>query len=257
MTETAWARMTAAEIRARADQGAAVILPIGSLEQHGPHLATITDTKLTETIAHRAAVLAPPTLVLPGLWLGMSEHHFPLGGTISVDFSALMANILCVARSLKVVGFARLMVANGHGGNVAPLAVAVREAAHATSIAIATCTPLLLAKDAIAPLLETQAQVMHACEVETSAMMAAAPDLVRRDLIESAYDGTHRDTARPGIERFWSFLERAGATGTVGDPRAATVEKGERIIARAAEALAAAMRDERLWTAPVKVWDAR
>jgi creatinine amidohydrolase len=254
MTETAWGRMTAAEIRARAEQGAGVILPIGSLEQHGPHLATITDTLLTETIAHRAAALAPPTLVLPGLWLGMSEHHLPFGGTISADYAALAANVRSVARSLRALGLRRLMVANGHGGNIAPLAVAVREAAHETGVAVATCTPLILAAEAIAPLLETQAQVMHACEVETSAMMVAAPELVRRDLIESAWNGAHRDTARPGIERFWSFLERAGASGTVGDPRAATPAKGERIIAIAAEALAAAMRDERLWAKPVPVW---
>src|SRR5665213_1730502 len=91
--EVEWARLTGPEIRAIAGrQDALAVLPIGSLEQHGPHLPVITDTASASAAAVRAARLVKdevPVLVLPGLWTGMSEHHLPFGGTISLNFNEL------------------------------------------------------------------------------------------------------------------------------------------------------------------------
>ncbi|MFL4994279.1 MAG: creatininase family protein, partial [Microvirga sp.] len=81
--EVEWARMTAPELRALAARpNALAVLPVGSLEQHGPHLPVITDTASASAAAIRAAHLVAeeiPVAVLPGLWLGMSEHHLPFG----------------------------------------------------------------------------------------------------------------------------------------------------------------------------------
>src|SRR5918999_4790678 len=119
--EVEWARMTAPELRAiAAKPDSLAILPTGSLEQHGPHLPVITDTASASAAAIRAARLVAEEVgvaVLPGLWLGMSEHHFPFGGTISVDFKAYRSIIRSVAQSLRTLGFARLLLVNGHGGN--------------------------------------------------------------------------------------------------------------------------------------------
>ena len=91
MTEVDWTRLTGPEIRAVAARGNALaVLPVGSLEQHGPHLPVITDTRTAWEIAIRAARLAAPdmpVLVLPGMWTGMSEHHLPFGGTITLNFA--------------------------------------------------------------------------------------------------------------------------------------------------------------------------
>ena len=131
--EVEWARMTAPDLRAiAAREGALAILPAGSLEQHGPHLPVITDTASASAAAIAAARLVAndvPVAVLPGLWLGLSEHHLPFGGTISVDYAAYRAILESVVRSLRAVGFARLLIVNGHGGNIDPLAVACRELA--------------------------------------------------------------------------------------------------------------------------------
>jgi len=158
--EVEWARMTAPDLRAiAARKGALAILPAGSLEQHGPHLPVITDTasaSAASIAAARLVVEGPdpvPVAVLPGLWLGLSEHHLPFGGTISVDYAAYRAILESIVRSLRASGFARLLIVNGHGGNIDPLAVASRELAVAYDLPIVATTPWFLAPAKIAAIL--------------------------------------------------------------------------------------------------------
>ena len=132
--EVEWQNLPASEIcKIAARDGSLAILPIGALEQHGPHLPVITDTISASTVAIAAARLVAddmPVAVLPGLWLGMSEHHLPFGGTISVDYATMRAMLNCIARSLVSGGFKRLLIVNGHGGNIDPLAVAAVSYTH-------------------------------------------------------------------------------------------------------------------------------
>jgi creatinine amidohydrolase len=258
-TEVEWARLTGPEIRAIAARpDALAVLPIGSLEQHGPHLPVITDTASASAAAIRAARLVVdelPVLVLPGLWTGMSEHHLPFGGTISLNFNELRGVLSGVVRSLRALGFARLLVVNGHGGNVEPLAVAARELAHEYGLPVIACTPWYLTRERVAEIAETAETPAHACEGETSVMLAISPDLVRTDRFEDAV--RQRPDPVPtyvGFSRFWSFSERAPVTGVRGDPRSATAQKGERFLDVQAEALAAAMRDRPMWRKPDPVW---
>ena len=160
--EVEWARMTAPDLRAIAGRnGALAILPAGSLEQHGPHLPVITDTasaSAASIAAARLVVEGPdpvPVAVLPGLWLGLSEHHLPFGGTISVDYAAYRAILESIVRSLRALGFARLLIVNGHGGNIDPLAVASRELAVAYDFPIVATTPWFLASEKIAAIFES------------------------------------------------------------------------------------------------------
>ncbi len=254
-----WAKLTGPEIRAVAAQpGALAVLPIGSLEQHGPHLPVITDTASASAAAIRAARLVSgeiPVLVLPGLWTGMSEHHLPFGGTISLNFSELQGVLRGVVRSLRAVGFARLLIVNGHGGNVEPLAVAARELAHEFGLPVIATTPWYLTRDKIGDIAETAETPAHACEGETSVMLAVAPELVRIDMFDQAVRQRPEPTpSYDGFSRFWSFSERAPVTGVRGDPRPATAAKGERFLDVQAEALAKAMLDKGLWRAPDPVW---
>jgi creatinine amidohydrolase len=259
--EVEWARLTAPEIRARTGEGDALaILPIGSLEQHGPHLPVITDTASASAAAIRAARLVAdemPVLVLPGLWTGMSEHHLPFGGTISLNYSELAGVLRGVVRSLRAIGIARLLIVNGHGGNIEPLAVAARELAHEFGLPVVACTPWFLTADKIRGIAETAETPAHACEGETSVMMAIAGDIVRPDKFDEAVQQRPEPVGRyTGFSRFWSFSERAPVTGVRGDPRTASAEKGERFLAVQAEALAEAMRDKALWRRPDPVWSA-
>lgn len=91
MEEIEWQKLRADQLRERAERNAIVIVPIGALEQHGPHLPAGVDSVLGETIALRTARLVAerePVLVLPCIWSGISENHMSLGGTITLDFEA-------------------------------------------------------------------------------------------------------------------------------------------------------------------------
>ena len=245
--EVEWARMSAPELREIAGRnGALAILPAGSLEQHGPHLPVITDTASASAAAIAAARLVAegpdpvPVAVLPGLWLGLSEHHLPFGGTISVDYAAYRAILESIVRSLRALGFARLLIVNGHGGNIDPLAVASRELAVAYDLPIVATTPWFLASAKIAAIFESDTGARHACEGETSVMMAIAKDIVKEHKLDEAMQqAPARVQAPAGFSRFYSFSERAPVKGTVGDPRTATAEKGARFL-----------REQRRWQKP-------
>src|ERR1700709_2668122 len=118
---TEWRKLRADQLREQARRDAIVILPVASLEQHGPHLPVEVDSILGETVAARTAdkVLAKgqPVLVLPVLWTGLSEHHMSFGGTITLENAAFAALIEGVVRSILRHGFRRIVLLNAHGGN--------------------------------------------------------------------------------------------------------------------------------------------
>ena len=252
-----WERRTGPELKALAAQGALPVLPIGSLEQHGPHLPVWTDSFLAHELALAAARLATdvPAIVLPPLWTGLSEHHLPFGGTITLDHATLHAVLRCVVRSLQAQGFTRLLILNGHGGNIDPLNVSVRELAHEFGMPVVVTTWPYVAPVEIAQALTTQPGIMHACEGETALWLALDPGQVRQDKIEEAAGGNAGVQAPAGFSRFYSFAERAPRTGVKGDPRAASAEKGRAMLTAIATKLAAAMRNPVLWTPPEKVWE--
>ncbi|MBN8902955.1 MAG: creatininase family protein, partial [Rhodospirillales bacterium] len=97
MAEVEWRKLRAEQLREKAREDAIVILPVASLEQHGPHLPVEVDSILGETVARRTAdavaARGQPVLVLPVLWTGLSEHHMSFGGTVTLDnatFAALV-----------------------------------------------------------------------------------------------------------------------------------------------------------------------
>ncbi len=254
MPEIRWERMTAPELKALAAQDALVVLPIGSLEQHGPHLPVWTDSLCAHEIALRGAAAATvPVAVLPPMWLGLSEHHLPFGGTITLDHATFHAVLRCVVRSLVADGFRKLLIVNGHGGNIDPLAVSTRELAVEFGIPVVVTTWPNLAPAAIGQILTTQPGIQHACEGETALWLALDAAQVRQDKIAESISNPPPNPP-PGFVRFFSFEERAPRTGVRGDPRAATAEKGEAILAAVTTALAAAMRDKALWSTPDDVW---
>jgi creatinine amidohydrolase len=251
-----WDRMTGPELKALAARDALAVLPIGSLEQHGPHLPVWTDSLCAHEIALRgAAASGIPVAVLPPLWLGLSEHHLPFGGTITLDHATFHAVLRCVVRSLLADGFRKLLIVNGHGGNIDPLAVSSRELAVEFGIPIVVTTWPNLAPAAIGQILTTQPGIQHACEGETSLWLALDAAQVRQDKLAETISNPPPNPPA-GFARFWSFEERAPRTGVRGDPRAATAAKGEAILAAVVPPLAAAMRDPALWSTPDPVWDA-
>lgn len=254
--ETQWWNLKAPELRELARKDSVVIVPVASTEQHGPHLPTQVDCLLVGEIANRTATQASktiPTLVTPVVWTGLAEHHMSLGATISLDFDAFFTVLRSVCLSLKRHGFRNILLLNGHGGNIAALTVIVNELAPALDVPIATATYWLLAQPAFSKILEKQANVRHACEAETSMVLALKPDLVDMAQAANAVGPTSPELidiiGTSGAHRWQSFRSRT-SHGAIGDPRTATAEKGERLLQAAADAVTALITNTSFWKMP-------
>jgi creatinine amidohydrolase len=254
--ETQWWNLKAPALRDLASRNANVIVPVASTERHGPHLPTQVDCLLVGEIAARSAALASrsvPTLVTPVVWTGLAEHHMSLGATISLDFETFFAVLRGICRSLTRHGFRKILLLNGHGGNIAALTVAVNELAPELDAPIATATYWLLAQPAFSKILEKQANVRHACEAETSMVLALKPELVDMTLAADAVGPTSPELVNiigtSAVHRWQSFRSRT-SHGAIGDPRAASAEKGERLLQAAAEAVSALVTNPEFWSLP-------
>lgn len=248
--EVEWRRLRADELREAAKQDAIVILPVASLEQHGPHLPVETDTTIGNEVAvrtaRRIATLGDRALVLPVLWTGLSEHHMPFGGTITLSQSTFFALIEDVCRSVLRHGFRRIALSNSHGGNENALRTITDDLTVKLGSPIVQFSYPSAAQPAIATLLTTQTGVRHACEAETAMMLALRPELVAHDRIPARANApSGGDT---GLYRWRSFAVRT-ETGVMGNPDAGTAGQGERLLDAIAETLAGKLVDAELWRA--------
>ena len=245
-----WKELTAAELRDLAARDAIVILPVASMEQHGPHLPVGVDTILCENICNQAAVAVAgemPIVVAPTLWCGMAEHHMAYGGTFTFDIVTYRAVLLALLKSIGRHGFKRIFIVNGHGGNISALSAFLPDLAIETGLTIRVTTYFEVAQPAMPAILEDQERVRHACEGETSLMMALAPDLVRRDRLGEAHGPKH-STPRPlGVSQYRSFRSFS-ESGVVGDARRATKAKGKKLAIACRDALVTVLRDAQAWS---------
>ncbi|MDH3665339.1 MAG: creatininase family protein [Paracoccaceae bacterium] len=250
MPEVDWSRMKAQELRERAAAGAVVILPIASIEQHGPHLPVMTDTRLGHEVALRAARKAypsRPTVVTPVVWSGLSEHHMPFGGTLTLSHETFRRLVHDLIISVVRHGFRDVLISNSHGGNIIAMQQIADELASKVDATIVATTYVAEAADAIGQFLDDQAGVQHACEGETSMMMVCEPDLV--DASDLAALGTERiGFLKAGQNSYrWRPFTHTTGNGVSGIPEKATAEKGERILEAAAKAIAALIAAPETW----------
>lgn len=247
MTRTSsvlWLDLTAEELRAKAAKDTIVVLPVASIEQHGPHLPVGVDTILCGGVCKAAAERADDidVVVAPTLWCGMAEHHMAFGGTFTFDIPTYRAVLLAFLKSIERHGFHRVLIVNGHGGNIAALTAFLPDFARETGLHVEATTYFILAQDALPPLLEDQKGVQHACEVETSMMMVLAPGSVREPRLAEAFGARAGLPGRPAVSHHRSFREMT-ETGVIGDARRATHAKGQACLDACADALAGLLRD--------------
>ena len=253
MREIEWHNLRAPELRALAGADALVIVPVGSTEQHGPHLPVQVDARLATEVAKRAAERISehrPVVVAPTLWCGLAEHHMAFGATITLDFATFHALIRGVCDSILRHGFRRLALLNGHGGNIKALDVIAGELQRELKARVVSATYWTVSSVASAfrEILEAQPGVAHACEAETSMMLALEPGLVDRDEM-ARVEGCARNLGGPGGVYRWRGFEEMTGSGVIGFPGAASAEKGERLLAAAAEGVAEALTQEEIWPA--------
>jgi creatinine amidohydrolase len=232
------ARLTSPEAGEALARARLAIVPIGSCEQHGAHLALDTDAAIAVSLAERLAHdLGDDALLCPVIPYGLSEHHLAFPGTLTLRPPTLLALVSDLVESLARWGIRRLLIVNGHGGNVDALRLAARSARRDHGTLVASTMWALLAADTVAERAVTE-RYGHACEIETSVAMAVAEGSVRADRIvqprlRPALEPL-TEPPSPRVDRPIWFHEWT-ADGALGDPRAASRELGEEIVAVAHE----------------------
>ncbi|MEN3010188.1 MAG: creatininase family protein [Candidatus Bipolaricaulaceae bacterium] len=232
-------RMSWAQAREALGKAQVALLPVGSTEQHGPHLPLGTDWLTAQEIARRASARGG-WLILPTVPVGVSEHHRQFWGTLWVPPEVLRDYVMGVARALASHGLRKLVFVNGHGGNTAALEEAARRLRQERIYAFVYVWWRAVA-EVIAQVIEGSGS--HAGELETAVMLAIAPELVRPEQYREAAERSAPEWGKrvEGVEVGFDTLDFS-QSGCIGDPGRATVEKGERVLAAAAERLDAFCR---------------
>lgn len=222
-----------------------VVVPIAAMEQHGRHLPLATDSMLLGEVIRRVEPwVHSQVLFCPLQWLGNSHHHLEYAGTLSAGPRTYLDLLNDLLENLLTHGFRRILILNGHGGNSTPGKQAIFEARQRHRdrsdllLLFASYWDFAKPEQGRGDLLQTS--VGHACEWETSMMLAIWPDLVKPfEALENRDMGYSFEPAYRG----WITQERrpngADAPGHLGDPRHASAEKGEYLLRCYAEGVAA------------------
>lgn len=242
-------RLTWPEVEEVRERGVdAVLLPVGSTEQHGRHMPLDTDCFIARSLCLRAAEQAAEEglrlLIAPTLNVTLSWYHMQFPGSMRLSTETFLRVFRDVCDSLVHHGFENLVAVNGHGGNVAALTVAVNDYAAATGRRVFLAQWWDLAADVLA---EIEGPMIHADEAETSIALALGQRVLEERAARDAFDrgGAVREAGLP-----WTSLGKYGMThrgpgvivpmdmlrditpsGVVGDATRARRETGDRIVA--------------------------
>ncbi|MBX0288108.1 creatininase family protein [Halomicroarcula sp. F28] len=208
------------------------VLPVGSTEQHGPHAPLGTDSLTAAAVADAAETeYDDEVVVAPPIQVGVAEEHRDFAGTLWVSEDTFRDYVRETVASLAHHGWTRVVVVNGHGGNVDPLReVCARITRHDEADAWAfTWFDGVDAPD-----------MGHGGPVETSLLQATHPDLVREDRLDDAADGGADGWGEwvSGVNLAYDTSEFS-ENGCVGDPGAGSQERGEQLLEEATTALLA------------------
>jgi creatinine amidohydrolase len=250
MNEPILAEQTHAFVRDQRWQAA--VLPFGATEPHNLHMPYGTDNFQVDEIGRRACQAAydrgAKVLLLPTIPYGVNTNHLQIPGAVvcSVTPTTLLHLITDLVDSLERQGVRKLVLLNGHGGN--ELKPWMRELHHRTSVFLCVCDWFRMATDVYGDLFDKPGE--HADEVETSLGLAFFPQWLRPELADG---GAAKPSRFEAINRGWVSITRpwhlVSANTGLGDPRAATAEKGRRLMDTVVERLAAFLVE--LATAPM------
>jgi creatinine amidohydrolase len=223
LSELSWPQVEQAAAR----KGSTVLWPLGSTEQHGPHLPLNTDALFADRVADAVLARLPlelPIWRLPTQWLGFSHEHRGFAGTLSLPPQVLLELVQAVGEDLAAAGFQRLLLFNAHGGQIALLEVAARSL-HASRphLAVLPCFLWRGAENLGALIPEPERSAgLHAGLAETSLMLHLGPDQVGPQRQSDGINGAPPEG--------WSLEGKAPAawltrelssSGVIGDPRGA------------------------------------
>lgn len=247
-----FASHTAPEIEDIASRdGSLLVLPVGSVEQHGEHLPVATDTILVSHVVDGGLnrLSEVPALSTPPVWAGYSPHHLSLGGTLSGNFDSLKAILLDIATTGLQNGFDSICFVNGHGGNKALIKTVVSELGSThPDIEVLGVTYFELDVELIDEVRDSATGGMaHGGEFETSLMLhldEASVDQSRpAEYFDAEYALGGGDLIDGGPLAVYRSFEEYSASGAIGDPDLASAAKGKRLFEGLTEALAALLEE--------------
>ncbi len=240
------------EVREAVAEGRVAVLPVGTVEQHGPHLPLVTDVLTATEMSRRALEQMPnQAVLLPSVYYSFNEHHMDFPGTIAVEGQTIINYVTDIGKSLAHHGFRKILLVNGHGSNVPFLDVAARNITNKTeSICAMVSWWSLIPKELLAALRESEfpGGMAHGCELETSVLLYLRGDLVQfekatRDINFQPTEFFYWDLSSPSPVFFQEWFSRYSKTGTVGDPTKATRETGEKFVSAVVERMKALLKE--------------
>jgi creatinine amidohydrolase len=237
-------KLTRPEVEEYLKENEVVLLPVGSTEQHGKHMAIDTDAYTAHEISLRVAEKTG-VLVAPTVSYGYSPHHMNFKGSVTLTFQTLVNVLKEVCESLIHHGFNKIVIMNGHGGNTNPIAQALKEIQDETGVRVYSVMvyPSPNGFGAEGTKVIEQEGGGHACELETSVGLY----LGQRILMDSAEDWTPENTSinpkyRRKVAAAYMFDE-VTSIGSLGDPTLATKEKGKILVESVVKDLAEFIED--------------
>jgi creatinine amidohydrolase len=231
-----WEELSVAEIETLDREATVLLLPLGSVEQHGRHLPVGTDSILAAAVSREAAKLIPRrVVVLPPPWYGLSQHHMRFAGTVTLRAETMMGLVEDIAQSVVAHGFRRLVLVNGHGGNAGLVDVVSAKLGHQYygRARVAGLTYFQLAR-------------------ETAMMQYVRPDLVDMKRATVTYPNTgsayvSTDLLIGSRVRTYNDFGDLSESGILGDPSLASPEAGARFHEAVVEELVRFIEEFSRW----------
>lgn len=231
---------------------AVVVLPVASIEQHGPHLPVYTDSIITQEVLQRSLNLLgdePGIYTLPHLAYGKSNEHVHFAGTVTLTAETLLHVLMEIGESVARSGFKRFVILNGHGGNTEVIDFAIRDIREKTGLMVFALHLFLRVAVPEEGLSESEKVFgIHAGDVETSVLLRCTPDLVHMDQAPHGIPERLLAQETPpfmGALNFAWLTDDIAPEGVLGNPHTADPVRGEKYLDDAARQTAAALQQVR------------
>ena len=257
MTKQYWTDLTWTDFRDLDKEKTLAVLPIGSMEQHGPHLPVATDTfsalALVEGILDQLEEIA--VVQMPIIWCSRSNEHAGFPGTISLSHDTFVHLVRDISASVAAAGFRKLVIVNWHGGNTGLLSSLLRDIRQSTGMMVFLLDGLHLLGAFQKPWQEGVSFDYHAERTETSIMLAKHGQLVKKmDYANLGSDLKHGKISRQfadnqhlmpegGLAQVAWTTRDLSEDGVIGSPAGATPQDGEWLLQKLIDLGSAALRE--------------
>lgn len=230
MASRFFAELRASQVKAACGPSSVAVLPVGAIEQHGPHLPLATDALVAEAVSKEVVATHDEDLwLLPTLSYGRSVEHTWAAGTLSLSTATFAAVLDDIGRSVAAAGIRRIVLVNGHGGNVSEIQTALRDLRLAYGLLTFGINVFLPEEHDPAWAASETGLGIHGGAAETSLMLHLRPDLVDLSAAERRIPAQMADNVHArfgGSVAFGWLANDFGPEGYLGDPTLASAEAG-------------------------------